>query len=80
MNLALMPFSRAWRKSGAACGYSPPKKITSGFLALIGVRIGSKFARSSVPSKPSTFTPSFFEVACTNSAMPCPYWFLLWTM
>ena len=54
--------------------------MRSGFLALIGVRSGSKFDFSSVPSKPTTLTPFFSASALKNSAMLCPYWVLSWTM
>jgi len=37
--------------------------MRSGFLALIGVTMGSKFDFSSVPSKPMTLTPFFSRSA-----------------
>ena len=74
MNLALMPSCFIWRSIGPATASMPPKKTTSGFLALIAVRIALKSVALSLVYCCATISHAGLALAplTNSSATPWP--------
>ena len=73
MSFMFIPSVFICRAIGAACWSYPPKKMASGFCALIDVSSAAKStALSFVCSRLTTCPPEAFTAFSNSSASPCP--------